>query len=161
MTFGHSRPGSSNGPWSTTGRPCCFSWLFGELARVVLDPTVRDAQLRQAIYRRIPAERLQKVVEESTRVVRPDEDSGFDFLRRRYGHLRQFIPAFLAAFPFRSHIDPDPLLEAIDLLGRLGEHQGRHLPRRTDVDFVPPKRRPYVIDSQGRIDLMSGCPRWS
>ena len=28
--------------------------LFGELARVVLDPTVRDAQLRHAIYRRIP-----------------------------------------------------------------------------------------------------------
>ena len=126
--------------------------LFGELARVVLDPAVRDAQLRRAIYRRIPAERLQRAVEESARVVRPDEDSGFDFLRRRYGHLRQFIPAFLAAFPFRSHIDPDPLLEAIDLLRRLGERQGRHLPRRTAVDFVPPKRRPYVIDSQGRID---------
>ena len=28
--------------------------LFGELARVVLDPTVRDAQLRRTIYRRIP-----------------------------------------------------------------------------------------------------------
>jgi hypothetical protein len=105
--------------------------LFGELAHVVLDPTVRDPQLRQAIYRRIPAEQLQRAVEESTRIVRPDEDSGFDFLRRRYGHLRQFIPAFLAAFPFRSHIDPDPLLEAIDLLRRLGERQSRHLPRRT------------------------------
>jgi len=126
--------------------------LFGEMVRVVLDPTVRDTQLRQTIYRRIPAERLQRAVEESTRIVRPDEDSGFDFLRKRYGHLRQFIPAFLAAFPFRSHIDSDPLLEAIDLLRRLGERQGRHLPRRTGVDFVPPKWRPYVIDSQGRID---------
>ena len=54
--------------------------LFGELARVVLDPTVRDAQLRHAIYRRIPAERLRKAVEESTRIVRPDDDSAFDFL---------------------------------------------------------------------------------
>jgi hypothetical protein len=52
--------------------------LFGELARVVLDPTVRDAQLRHAIYRRIPAERLQEVVEESARIVRLDEDSAFD-----------------------------------------------------------------------------------
>jgi hypothetical protein len=90
--------------------------LFGDLARLVLDPTVRDAWLRHAIYRQISAERLQKAVRESTRIVRPDEDSGFDFLRRRYGHLRQFIPAYLAAFPFRSHIDPDLLLEAIDLL---------------------------------------------
>ena len=126
--------------------------LFGELARVVLDPTVRDAQLRHAIYRRIPAERLRRVVEESTRIVRPDDDSGFDFLRRRYGHLRQFIPAFLAAFPFRSNIDPDPLLEAVDLLRRLSERRSRNLPRRTTVDFVPPKWRPYVIDGQGRID---------
>jgi hypothetical protein len=62
--------------------------LFGELARIVLDPTVRDTQLRRVIYRRIPAERLQRAVEESTRIVRPDEDSAFDFLRRRYGHLR-------------------------------------------------------------------------
>ena len=84
--------------------------LFGELARVVLDPTVRDAQLRHAIYRRIPAERLRRVVEESTRIVRPDDDSGFDFLRRRYGHLRQFIPAFLAAFPFPVEHRPRPPL---------------------------------------------------
>src|SRR5262249_59734052 len=122
--------------------------LFGELARVVLDPTVRDAQLRHAIYRRIPAERLQEVVEESARIVRPDEDSAFDFLRKRYGHLRQFIPTFLAAFPFRSHIDPDPLLEAVDLLRRLSERQGRHLPRRTPVDFVPASWPPYLLADQ-------------
>jgi hypothetical protein len=122
------------------------------LARVVLDPMVRDAQLRHAIYRRISAERLRRAVEESTWIVRPDEDIDFDFLRKRYGHLRQFIPAFLAAFPFRSHIDPDPLLEAVDLLRRSSERQGRHLPRRTAVDFVPAKWRPYVIDDQGRID---------
>ena len=61
--------------------------LFGEMARIVLDPAVRDAQLRHAIYRRIPATQLQMAVEESTRIVRPDEDAGFDFLRKRYGHL--------------------------------------------------------------------------
>jgi hypothetical protein len=66
--------------------------LFGEMARIVLDPAVRDAQLRHAIYRRIPASRLQNAVEESTRIVRPEEDSGFDFLRKRYGHLRRFVP---------------------------------------------------------------------
>jgi hypothetical protein len=126
--------------------------LFGEVARLVLDPTVRDAQLRHAIYRRIPAARLQEAVEESTRIVRPDEDSGLDFLRERYGHLRRFVPAFLTTFSFRSHVDPDPLLEAVDLLRRLGERRGRCLPRSTAVEFVPPKWRPYVIDGRGRID---------
>src|SRR3954451_9264354 len=57
--------------------------LFGELVRVVLDPAVRDAQLRGAIYRKIPQEALRKAVEESARVVRPADDNGFDFLRKR------------------------------------------------------------------------------
>jgi TnpA family transposase len=126
--------------------------LFGELARVVLDPTVRDAQLRHAIYRQIPAARLQKAVEESTKIARPADDSGLDFLRKQYGHLRRFVPAFLGAFSFRSNINPDPLLEAVELLCRLSKRRGRNLPRRTDVAFVPSKWQPYVVDEQGRID---------
>lgn len=126
--------------------------LFGELARVVLDPAVRDAQLRRTIYRQIPPERLRKVVEESSGIVRPDDDSGLDFLRKRYGHLRRFVPAFLAAFSFRSNVDPDPLLKAVDLLRRLSQRRGPSLPRSTAVDFVPAKWRPSVIDGQGRID---------
>ena len=126
--------------------------LFGELAGVVLDPTVHDAQLRHAIYRRIPPEQLRKAVAASGGIARPNDDSGLDFLRKRYGHLRRFVPAFLAAFPFRSKVDDDPLLRAVDLLRRLGERRGPSLPRSTAVDFVPAKWRPYVIDDRGRID---------
>jgi len=126
--------------------------LFGELARVVLDPTVRDAQLRHTIYRRIPPARLKKAVEDSSGIVRPDDDRGLDFLWKRYGHLRRFVPAFLAAFSFRSNVEPDPLLKAVDLLRRLGERRGSSLPRSTAIDFVPAKWHPYVIDGQGRID---------
>jgi TnpA family transposase len=126
--------------------------LFGELARVVLDPAVRDAQLRRAIYRKIPAETLRKAAEESARIARPADDDGLDFLRRRYGHLRRFVPAFLAAFPFRSNVAPDPLLEAVDLIRRLGDRRGRSLTRTAPVDFVPAKWRHLVIDDRGRID---------
>jgi TnpA family transposase len=126
--------------------------LFGELARVVLDPAVRDAQLRGAIYRKIPQEALRKAAEESARVVRPADDNGFDFLRKRYGHLRRFVPSFLATFLFRSNADPDPLLEAVDLLRRLRDRRGRTLPRTSPVGFVPAKWHRFVIDDQGRID---------
>ena len=122
--------------------------LFGELARVVLDPTVGDAQLRHANYRRIPPERLLKAVEEAGGIVRPEDDTALDFLRKRYGHLRQFV----AAFAFRSNVDPDPLLKAVDLLLRLGDRRGPSLPHKTPVDFVPAKWRPFVVDGQGRIE---------
>jgi hypothetical protein len=51
--------------------------------------------------------------------VRPLDDSHFDFLAHRYGHLREFAPAFLQAFTFRSNLNPDPLLQAIELLRTL------------------------------------------
>ena len=55
--------------------------LFGELARVVLDPAVRDAQLRGAIYRKVPPETLRKAAEESARVVRPEPENNSPFVQ--------------------------------------------------------------------------------
>lgn len=68
--------------------------ILGELGRVVLDPAVRDAQLRNAIYQRIPAPRLRKAIEDAARIVRPDDDHGLDFFRTRFGHLRGFSRRF-------------------------------------------------------------------
>ena len=126
--------------------------LFGELARVVLDPAVRDIQLRRAIYREVPEETLRRAAEETSRVVRPADDNGFDFLRRQYGHLRQFVPTFLTASTFQSNIDPDPPLEAVDLIRRLGDRRGRASPRTSAVDFIPARWRPRAIGEQGRVD---------
>jgi hypothetical protein len=45
--------------------------LFREIGRVVLDPRVKDADLRRTIYRRIPPAELRDAVEESDRIIRP------------------------------------------------------------------------------------------
>ena len=93
--------------------------LFRDIGHLVLDPSVSDRQLRQMIYQRVPADKLQAVVEECERLLRPMDDSHFDFLANRYGHLREFAPAFLQAFAFRSNLNPDPLLQAVELLRTL------------------------------------------
>ena len=77
--------------------------LFREIGRVVLDPSVSDEQLRQTIYRHVPADKLLAAVEECDQLIRPLDDSYFDFLARRYSHIREFAPAFLHAFKFRSN----------------------------------------------------------
>jgi hypothetical protein len=53
--------------------------LFRELVRAVLDPTITDPHLRPAIYQRIPAPVLHRAAEEADRLVRPLDDSYFDF----------------------------------------------------------------------------------
>jgi hypothetical protein len=74
--------------------------LFRDIGHLVLDPSVSDGQLRQAIYQYVPADKLQAAVEECERLVRPLDDSHFDFLAHCYGHRREFAPAFQA--PRRS-----------------------------------------------------------
>ncbi len=76
--------------------------LFREIGRVVLDPEVRDADLRRAIYRRISPAELRDAVAESDRIIRPPDDHYFDFLESRYTYLRQFTPEFIDALAFRS-----------------------------------------------------------
>ena len=74
--------------------------LFREIGRLVLDPSVSDGQLRQTIYRHVPADKLLAAVEECDQLVRPLDDSYFDFLARRYSHIREFAPAFLTLSNF-------------------------------------------------------------
>jgi TnpA family transposase len=69
--------------------------LFRDLGRLVLDATVSDAELRTTIYRRIPPERLHAAVKECEELIRPLDDSAFEFLERRYSYLRwRTIPSW-------------------------------------------------------------------
>jgi TnpA family transposase len=136
--------------------------LFRDLGRLVLDATVSDAELRTTIYRRIPPERLHAAVKGCEELIRPLDDSAFEFLERRYSYLRQFAPAFLEAFAFRSPLAHDPLLEAIDVLRHLNADHRRTVPEEAPLDFVPRKWQSHVLDSDGRIDrhAYEWCVLW-
>ena len=125
--------------------------LFREIGRAVLDPKVKDADLRRTIYRRIPAAELRDAAEESDRIVRPLDDHYFDFLESRYTYLRQFTPEFIDALAFRSASD-SPLLQAVDLLRQLNAEHQCALPDETSLDFVPARWRPYVNDNPNQTD---------
>ena len=126
--------------------------LFRELGQVILDPAIADTDLRTAIYQRIPLIVLQRALEESDRIVRPLDDSYFDFLETRYGYLRQFAPMFLNTFTFHSNHTPDPLLDAVALLQDLNTSHHRTVPEDAPIGFVPMKWRPYMMDPDGGIN---------
>jgi hypothetical protein len=113
---------------------------------VVLDPKVRDADLRRANYRRVPLAEFRHAVDESDPIIRPPDDHYFDFLESRYTYLRQFTPEFIDAVAFRATGD-SPLLRAVNLLRQLNAEHRRVLPDKTSLDFVPARWRPYVNDN--------------
>jgi hypothetical protein len=74
---------------------------------LVLDETVSDGHLRQAIYHHIPRVNLQMAVKEAHALRLPS--SYFDFLDDHYSHVRQFAPQFLEtlSFHFSDPVLPD------------------------------------------------------
>jgi TnpA family transposase len=126
--------------------------LFSTLGRVVLDQTISDTKLRAAIYQQISREALQRAVEEAEQIARPEDDNYFDFLALRYSYLRQFIPAFLAAFAFQSNMPADPLLNAVAILRHLNDTRRRAVPEDAPLDFIERKWLPYVVKPDGHLD---------
>lgn len=125
--------------------------LFQEIGKIVLDAQVTDEQVRANIYQRIPPQQLQAAIEECKQLVRPVNDTYFDFLGNRYGYIRQFASDFLAAFTFHSNLQPNSLLDAIALLRNLNVEGKRKLPENIPLTFVPAKWRAYVTDFSGQI----------
>ena len=128
--------------------------LFGELGSILLDPAIPDGEVRAAIYEHVTSpDRLRSAVEESEKLMRPLDDNYFDFLAERYSYLRQFAPAFLEAFEFRSNLREYPLLVAVELLKKLNAEGRRRIPDGAPLGFVPQKWRPYVIgEEDGHVD---------
>jgi hypothetical protein len=123
-----------------------------EIGQAVLNPAICDTELRTAIYRHTPPERLPAAIEECEELIRPLDQSYVDFLESRYGYIRQFAPAFLKAFTFRSPFVHDPFVEAVDLLRRLNADHRRTVPEEAPLEFVPATWRSSVITREGRID---------
>jgi TnpA family transposase len=119
------------------------SQLLQTIGDLVLDETVSDGHLRQAIYHQIPRAHLQLAVKEAHALRRPS--SYFDFLDDHYSYVRQFAPQFLETLTFQSHQDDDPVLEAIAGFRALNAAKQRQLPDNVPLDFVADNWRRFVM----------------
>ena len=125
--------------------------LLRQLGQVILDPAVSDPQVRPDIFTCIPRERLEQVIEDCDRLIRPLQDESYDFLATRYSYIRQFAPAFLDTFTFRTRRESDPLLKAVAILRQLNEQGKRAVPQDAPMEFVSAQWQPFIRDATGQI----------
>lgn len=126
--------------------------MLHEVLGLVVDRSIADKNLRKRIFDHLTEEVLLAALADCKELVRPEDGGHFELLADRYGYLRQFAPAFLAAFEFRSHQPRDPLLAALDVLRELNATGRRGVPEDAPVSFVRSKWHPYVVDDEGRIE---------
>ena len=125
--------------------------LFHTLGQIVLDPQVKDAEVRLLIYQQIAPERLRSAVEECEQIMRPLDDSYFDLLATRYSNIRQFAPKFLETFTWRANDEDDALLAAIAVMRELNAAGVRKVPADAPREFIPAKWESYVMAEQDQL----------
>ena len=126
--------------------------MFSTETAIVVDLNVPDAQVRNAIFDKIPREKLMKALAEAESLVRPEDFNCFDYLALRYNYLRSFFPRFLRVVEFEGTPAAKPILQAVRALRYWNAEAIRKVPTSAPVDFVPAKWQPYVCPSGGRID---------
>ena len=126
--------------------------LFRDISTIILNPDVVNADVRPCIHEQITPEELQLALEESEKLLRPLDDSYFDFFSSRYSYFRQFVPSFFKTFEFQAHVEDKGVIQAIALLKSLDETRKRIVPNSAPLTFVTPKWRTYVTDASGQIN---------
>ena len=84
--------------------------LFGQVARILLDPTIPDGQVRTTIFNQTNKQRFAEATERAAQIERPPDSSYIDLLCARYRYARRFAPHVLTAFAFHAATPNDPLL---------------------------------------------------
>jgi hypothetical protein len=126
--------------------------LFRARARAVLAPAITAPHLRPTIDQRLTPADLRRAADEADRLVRPLDDSYWDFFETRDGYLRPCTPTFLETVAFQSAQEPASLLQAVAVLHQLNTIHRRTVPSEAPTDFVPLKWRSDVFASDDRID---------
>lgn len=63
--------------------------------RMVVDPTVPDAQLRKRLFKKITRPELEAAIEKTSELIRPIHNVYFDELDTRYRTVRRFLPVLV------------------------------------------------------------------
>ena len=117
-----------------------------QVCRLVLDPGLRDAELRAAIYQALERQELEAAVKQVDSLVRPPEDVYYRELAGSYGRVRRFLPHLLRTVQFDATPAGQPVLEALNYLREV-EQGGTN----------PPPDPPAAIVNRGwRRDVGSG-----
>ena len=124
--------------------------ILSRLAKIILDENgIPDAELRQAIFRLVPRDRLAHTVHECDEIAHPADFNPVTFAVRSYSYLRHFAPGFLSTLQFQSEEKDHPLLQAINFMHKVD--LGETLFKEPPLDFVPFRWKNYIMDEKKNI----------
>ena len=124
--------------------------LLADACQVVLDTTLPDKKLRNALFAKVPRDVLAQALQEVSNLVRPPDDVFYSELSERYRRIRRFLPFVLENLRFGASPAGEAVVAAYEWLR---SHPGRFkadddVPR----DVIRKRWQRYAIRDDDSID---------
>jgi len=120
--------------------------LFRRITKVLLDPTVPSAHLRDEIFQRIPRERVSTLVEQTQFLDQGEVEALFAILKGRYTQMREFTRIVLQTLHFGAAGAATPVLQALETLRVMDQENRKKVPKDVPLAFVPRNWMPIVVE---------------
>lgn len=124
---------------------------LSEACTVLLDPNCEDKSVRDAVFQRIPKDKLAQAVVKVEEVARPPEDDYYPELLERWGHIRRFLPTLLRTIEFQATIAGQPILKAVEFLKTI-ERKANPKMNLAPLNGISKGWQQLVVQPNGEID---------
>ena len=84
--------------------------------QMLLDPEVKDAELRARVFEKIPRESLAQALDGVNALIRPADNVYYLELQAKYRTVRRFLPTLLEQIRFGANAAGAPVVAALDWL---------------------------------------------
>lgn len=125
---------------------------FKILTDLILDSSIGDVTLRQAMFDEIGKDQLVIQKQAVGAWLNGKHSHTFNLVKNRFSYIRQFSPYLLKhirlLFDDKSRAS---LEKAVAILRGMNDENSRNLPENVPVDFIPKKIQP-LVESDGKIE---------
>jgi TnpA family transposase len=125
---------------------------LGQVCRLVLDTSIPDSALREAVFGKLPREDLEVALNQVERLVRPPEDMYLEELEKSYRRVRTFLPTLLKNIQFGATPAGQSVLDALEFLGEAEDRKGRAGAKDPPLGVLTRAWHQYAEKSDGTID---------
>jgi TnpA family transposase len=123
------------------------------VSKVVLDPSVPDTEIRQAVFQWMSRTDLEVSIRQIENLVRPPEDLYYKELRTSYRRVRRFLPLLLRTVTFGASPAGKPLIDAMDYLKTI-EGDKKKASVEPPLEIVDSAWRGHVL-CNGQVDAQA------
>lgn len=123
--------------------------VFRLVAEVLLDPSIPEEAVREAVFRKVPRDHLGVLVEKAKILELGPVETFLSLLKERFPYVRTFVPDMLATLRFEAPQADGQLLPAIETLRRMGDEHRRLVPAEAPAGFIPARLTKVVVRSDG------------